>query len=272
MHLMRNASVVSARRHESTQDRVNRRIYHAPGVARYYYLTTLDAAETAALLKYQPACAGRDVLDLGVGTGRTTSYLAPLSRRYVCVDASPVMVDHLRAQQPDLSIELADMRDLSRFDDVSFDFALASCNLLAAVSHEHRLQVLSEIHRVLRPPGLLMFSSHNRRLRRVLSGPRLVRPRHPGPQALHVVRYFRSLVNHARIGKLRRVEDTYALLNDPGHDYAMLHYYIDRAGQREQLDHAGFHQLDVFDASGRSLCDNDDDSESPSLLYVAERV
>jgi hypothetical protein len=117
-----------------------------------------------------------------------------------------------------------------------------------------------------------MFSAHNRRWRWALSGPRLGRARNPASQAVLVWRYVRGLVNHARVRRFRRLEREYAVLNDSGHDYAALHYYIDRDTQRRQLEQAGFRLCEVFDVRGRSLHDGDDDSDSPSLMYVAERV
>jgi SAM-dependent methyltransferase len=253
----------------SPQDRVNQRIYQASNIARFYRSDQLDHAETMALLAYQPAFAGRDVLDLGVGTGRTSRFLAPLAGRYACLDSSAPMIQFLRERFPGLHASLADMRDLSGFATSSYDFVLASCNLIDAVSHDDRLRVLAEVRRVLRPEGTFMFSSHNRRLRTAQSGPRMVWDRNPVTQALQVLRFFRSWVNHARVGRLRRFEQDYALLNDPGHDYAALHYYVDRQTQRRQLDAAGFQLLDVFDSAGRRLAPGDDDQESPSLLYVA---
>jgi SAM-dependent methyltransferase len=255
----------------SDQDRLSHRIYNARHITRLYRSESLDAAETMALLAHQPAFAGRDVLDLGVGTGRTTRYLAPLARQYVCVDSSPQMVEHVRTHLPGIAVHLADVRRLSAFTGGSFDFVFAACNLIDAVSHDDRLQVLEEIRRVLRPSGVLGFSSHNRRFRSALSGPRLVRSHNPATQALHGLRYVRSLVNHVSVGRLRRIEETYALLNDPGHDYAVLHYYIDSDTQRAQLTAAGFQLLDIFDLSGRLLRNGDDDRESSSLFYVALR-
>jgi SAM-dependent methyltransferase len=256
----------------SAQDRVNQRIYQAPNIARFYQSDELDRAETMALLCYQPAFAGRDVLDLGVGAGRTSRFLAPLAARYACLDSSGPMIQYLRAQFPKLEASLADMRDLSAFAPSSFDFVLASCNLIDAVSHEDRLRVLAEVRRVLRPDGTFMFSSHNRRLRTAHSGPRMVWDRNLVTQALQAVRFIRSWINHARVGRLRRIEPDYALLNDPGHDYAALHYYIDRQTQRRQLHGTGFQLLDVFGGDGRRLAPEDDDQDSPSLLYVAKKT
>jgi SAM-dependent methyltransferase len=255
----------------STQDRVNQRIYHARNISRWYRSAALDYAETMALLRYQPAFAGREVLDLGVGTGRTTRYLAPLAQRYVCLDSSPPMVAYVRERWPGIDIHLADMRDLGAFASGSFDFVLASCNLIDAVSHEDRLRVLAEVRRVLRPGGIFVFTSHNRRLRTALSGPSLGRSLNPARQALFVWQYLRSLVNHARVRGLRRIEQDYALLNDSGHEYAALHYYVDRDTQRRQLDRAGFAVREILDAAGRLLGEGDDDGDSASLLYVAER-
>jgi SAM-dependent methyltransferase len=253
------------------QDQVNRYVYGAPSAVRHYRSSTLDAAETIALLLYQPAIAGQRVLDLGVGTGRTTSVLAALASHYVGLEFSPHMIDAFRRHHAGAEVLLGDMRDLSRFDVGSFDFVFASCNLVDAVSHTDRLRVFAEVRRVLRPRGLFMFSSHNRRFREALSGPILRWSRNPGTQVLHAWRYARSLVNHARVRHLRHVENGHAILNDPGHDYAALHYYVERETARAQMEFSGFHVLREFDLSGRTLEPDSDDRETSSVLYVAER-
>ncbi len=63
----------------SIQDAVNRRVYHATGVTRYYGDEKFETSEVTALLRYQTAFVGRDVLDIGVGTGRTSRCLATLA-------------------------------------------------------------------------------------------------------------------------------------------------------------------------------------------------
>jgi SAM-dependent methyltransferase len=255
----------------TAQDRLNLRIYHASNVTRAYRSEQLEPPETMALLRYQPAFAERDVLDLGVGTGRTTRYLAPLARTYVGIDSSPTMIEFMRRSFPGVDVRPGDLRDLSAFADHSFDFVFGPCNVIDAVSHADRLRVLAEVHRVLRPSAVFAFSSHNRRLRTALSGPRLHWAKNPGTQILHGVRYARSLINHARVSRLRRIEAEYALLNDEGHDYAVLHYYISRDTQRRQLEDAGFRVLDEFDAAGHVLHHDADDTVSPHVLYVAAR-
>jgi SAM-dependent methyltransferase len=253
------------------QDRISRSVYHAPDIARHYQSRSLSAAETAALLKYQSAFSGRDVLDIGVGTGRTSWYLAPLARRYLGVDYSPTMVSSFRAALPGIDVREADVRDLSELESGSFDFVLASCNVLDALSHLDRLSALREVRRLLRVGGLFVFSSHNRGVPAAFGPPRLAWSRNPVNQLMHLFVYLKRLVNHARLRRLRRSEAEYALLNDAAHDYSLLHYYIDRDSQRRQLEHTGLRLIDVFTASGRAADADEVDAQSSSLLYVCRR-
>ncbi len=253
----------------SIQDRVNRRIYLSPGVDSYYHDDQLDVAEGAALLKHQPAVAGRRVLDIGVGPGRTTRFLAPLASDYLGIDYSPIMVESFRRSFPAVAVACLDMRDLSSLAADSIDFVLASCNVIDAVSHQDRQQVLGEVRRVMCAGGIFMFSSHNRDFREAFRGPQLRWSRSPCNQALHLLRFIGQQLNHRSTGKLRQVEREYALLDDIGHDFQLLHYYIDCATQIEQLARNGFATLEVYGHCGRVLSGSESDLDSPSLLYVA---
>jgi SAM-dependent methyltransferase len=255
----------------ATQDSINRRVYHTEGVARLYANVDLEPPEALALLHVFAEFPHRDLLDLGVGAGRTARYLAQLVPHYECLDYSPVMLAYLRKTHPALSAHEGDMRNLSRFADQSFDVVFASCNLIDAVSHDDRLRVLAEVRRVLRPVGAFLFSSHNRNSVRALSGPRLELARNPFTQLRHLVRFLRQSVNHARTGKLRKLDGDYALLDDSGHDYSLLHYYIDRRTQRAQLERCGFELVYTISTTPRALADGDDDSQSPFLHYLARR-
>lgn len=249
---------------------LNRAVYHAPGVAQHYQSTSLERVEVAALIRHQPGFAGRRVLDLGVGTGRTIDFLRPLASRYVCLDYAPEMVEFVRSTRPDVEVHLADMRDLSQWPTETFDFVFGPNNVLDALSHDDRLRSLREVRRVLSSTGLLVFTSHNRQFRFAQSGPRLQYSRNPVTQLANIARYLRQQLNHRRLAPLRRFERDYALLNDNGHDYALLHYYVDRDIQRQQLEHAGFRLVEILDYSGRVLAEGGDDSSSPALMYVAE--
>jgi SAM-dependent methyltransferase len=248
---------------------LNRAVYSAPGVSEHYRHSLLDKVEAVALLRYQPSFAGRSVLDLGVGTGRTIDFLRPLASHYVCLDYSQEMVDFVRSTRPAVEVHFADMRDLSVWAARTFDFVFGTNNVLDALSHDDRLKTLREVRRVLSSNGIFMFSAHNRRHRDAQQGPRLEYSRNPVTQILNVARYMRRQVNHRRLSQMRRFERDYALLDDIGHDYSLLHYYIDRDAQIRQLQDAGFQFLEVFDTAGRTLEPESDDSLSPTLMYVA---
>jgi hypothetical protein len=89
--------------------------------------------------------------------------------------------------------------------------------------------------------------------------------------AVNTAKYVVSRWNHSHVAPLRRTTPEYALLNDPGHNYACLHYYTSRSVVEAQLDRCGLRLINAFDSRGEILKEGEDDSESPHLLYVAER-
>lgn len=138
-------------------------IYNAPSVAEYYaalqYLTPCERLLFDAYLK-----PGMAILDLGVGGGRTTPYLAAMAGRYLGVDYAPEMIAACRKKFPQLDFETADAADLSQFAASSFDAVVMAFNAMDyVVPDESRFRALREIHRILKPAGILIFSSHNPR-------------------------------------------------------------------------------------------------------------
>jgi SAM-dependent methyltransferase len=141
----------------------NRSVFSRPDVVSIYESSAkLELAEATFFDRY--VHKGAAVLDLGVGAGRTTGPLTSRARHYVALDYSPVMVDAARARHPHVDIRVGDAVDLSAFDDASFDAIVFSFNgfdYLHPVESRHRCLV--ECHRVLRPAGVLLFSSHHAR-------------------------------------------------------------------------------------------------------------
>jgi hypothetical protein len=124
---------------------------------------------------------------------------------------------------------------------------------------------------VLRPGGVLLFSSHNLACTRAKRAPTLEFRAHPRELARGVLEWLRQVRNHARIGPLREVHEDFAILNDIGHDFECLHYYVDSSHQCRQLEALGWEVLDVFDRDGKTGGPRDPHPESSSLLYVARR-
>lgn len=254
-----------------TQDWINRVVYHRKGVERSYTNRILNVAESMALLKYHDYFAGRAVLDIGVGTGRTTRYLYPLASKYVAIDYSPVMIDQMHEAMPEVPAFLCDARDLSMFQDEEFEFIFGSNNVVDALCHEDRLRCLREISRVLKPGGMFLFSSHNRDLAPHLRKPSITWSRNPVDSAIRVRNWLRSMANKARVEQYQREETDYALYCDSGHDYCCIHYYIDQRTQRRQLESMGFTVLEVLDPFGQTLQPDDRVPDSHWLMYVATR-
>ena len=107
-------------------DAVNQRWYARPqSVAAFAGDDRLEPALVRLFLDHHHRLAGRPVLDIGVGAGRTT-------------------------------------RDLSRFGPDRFHFVLFSYCGIGALAHDGRLALLREVRRVLHPDGRFAFSAHHR--------------------------------------------------------------------------------------------------------------
>ncbi|MGP0021542.1 MAG: methyltransferase domain-containing protein [Candidatus Sulfotelmatobacter sp.] len=153
----------------------NLQTYNAPEVAAHYAtLDYLTPCERVLFEIYIPA--GGAILDLGVGGGRTTSYLAKRASRYVGVDYAPAMVKACEAKFPGLEFQVADAANLSLFPDASFDAVVFAFNGIDYVLPEQsRQSCFAQVHRVLKANGIFIFSSHNARA--VLVRPRWNRMR-----------------------------------------------------------------------------------------------
>jgi SAM-dependent methyltransferase len=143
-----------------TQDS-NLEAYNSPELTSHYsslnYLTPCER-----LLFDQYLTPGSSILDLGVGGGRTTSYLSSVAGRYVGADYAPEMINICQKKFPDLEFETADAADLSIFAKSTFDAVVMAFNGIDCIfPDEARYQAFREIHRVLKPKGVLIFSSHN---------------------------------------------------------------------------------------------------------------
>jgi malonyl-CoA O-methyltransferase len=106
------------------------------------------------------------ILDAGCGTGNA---LAPLARRYpkariIALDIALRMVERARARIPKWRQLLGQLAPAVLCADIeSLPFAAASCDMiwsnLALQWADDPARVFAEMHRVLAPGGLLMFST-----------------------------------------------------------------------------------------------------------------
>lgn len=123
------------------------------------YHDLIDELEMGFL---RPYATGREVLEVGCGTGLLLETIAGFASRAVGVDLSPGMLERARARN--LEVEEASATSLP-FDDASFD-VVCSFKVLAHVREIQ--QAMTEMLRVTRPGGTLVLEFYNRRSLRTL--------------------------------------------------------------------------------------------------------
>ena len=250
--------------------RSNQQAFTQPGAAEWYATQNLWPAEAIVLLKYRDAFLGRRVLDLGVGSGRTTRYLLPFAGRYGAIDRSPAMLQRLREDFPGADAQDGDVRTIANFPGESFDFVIASCALLDALTHEDRLRALAAIRARMAPGALFYFSAHNRDGVKASNGPELPRLnwRNPPATARQLARHVISRANVRRLRHLRVDTREYGLLSDMGHNWSLVLYHMSAPAQLGQITAAGFELVDAFTDSGEAVDPSQPETQSPMLHYV----
>jgi ubiquinone/menaquinone biosynthesis C-methylase UbiE len=217
-------------------------------VRKYRRSRQLFPTETVVLARYGEQLRDMDVLDLGIGGGRTTHFLAGKCGSYLGTDFSPSMVEVCRtayADRPNSSFSVLDARHLDSIADGVYDAVIFSYNGIDCLSIEDRGLAIKEIRRVLRPGGTFLFSSHNLNwLEGVMNatGFSLSSVLAKGRRAL-IKRYSPHLSELA--------EQSHAVANDGAHG-GMDQVYIRPAVQIDQLLGAGFRDVEVFSAGGRT--------------------
>ena len=101
---------------------------------------------------------GRDVLDLGCGTGRHAAWIARAGARVTAVDFSPGMLEQARRNVSPGAVRFLvhDLHEPLPFGDSSFDAVVSGLVL------EHLRELdgfFAEAHRVLRPAGRAVVSA-----------------------------------------------------------------------------------------------------------------
>lgn len=243
----------------------------------------LDRGEAAALVAAAGVSRGTPVLDVGVGSGRTTAMLRLMSESYVAIDYAPTMVDAFRRNFPNVQAYVADARNLEKFADGEFGLIVFSNNGIDTVTHDERGRVLAESHRVLGASGMVVFSTLNR------NGPsfgetpfQLSRPTQPftfspkravtaaGRRLLDPAGVVRSVRNWWS-GRTR-VDDrgTWATAPLAAHDFAPFMHFTTVSDVRALVTEAGFTIVEIFADDG-SIVEPDAVTSSADNFTVVAR-
>jgi ubiquinone/menaquinone biosynthesis C-methylase UbiE len=244
----------------------------ADAVADTQWLTRLFASEQAIIQRLEPWLAGKRMLDVGVGSGRTTQYFAPLVRTYVGVDYSAPMIESCTAvlgqRFSNVRLSVADARDLNEFSEDSFDLVLFSFLGLDCIGHAERLKALSEFRRVCASDGFVCFSAHN--IYGLGKQFRFRREASTGPRAFARELIFQAALRLLNDRSQEIARKSHSLVRDGALGFRIYLYYVRPSEQIAQLHSAGFSDVEIYGEDGRRIaCEEADQARDLSLYYLA---
>ena len=238
----------------------------------------IDPAERILLNRIADEVRSQPILDIGVGGGRTSWILRLLSADYTAVDYSAEMVDACRSEYAGLDVRECDARDLSMFGDEMFSLVLFSFNGIDVLDHEGRLRALKEIHRVLRPQGLFLYSTLNKNGREYGQRPwqvslqqqkkptRLVKFALIFPSSLP--RYWRTYRNWWQRRQYAEDHGSWAVCTASPYEFQLVAHWTLPSTEREVLDSTGFSVEETLSVDGGPVVD---DSAAPNYFYELAR-
>jgi ubiquinone/menaquinone biosynthesis C-methylase UbiE len=212
------------------------------------YSKNLQPPEKSIFSLLSPHLEQMQMLDIGVGGGRTTPYFASRVKNYYAIDFSSGMINACKKkfnyEFPNANFEKRDVRNLAHYPDSFFDFVLFSFNGLDNISNDERSNVLSEIRRIVRPGGYFCFSSHNlQNLPEFFS----IRFR------WHPLKFIKSVINRKKLieqnqEQISMIEKAdYLMIYDNVYDFGLYTYYSRPSFQIKQLKNNGFNKIRLFD-------------------------
>lgn len=116
------------------------------------YHAMIDDLEVSITERY---AAGKDLLEVGCGTGLLLERFRSFTRSSMGIDLSPRMLDHARARGLDVREGSATKLP---FEDASFD---VTCSFKVLAHVEDIGRALSEMARVTRPGGVILAELYN---------------------------------------------------------------------------------------------------------------
>ena len=227
-------------------------------VKSYAGFEHLFPAETEIFARYPRQFSGA-VLDIAIGAGRTTRVLAAQAERYVGFDFSAGMVAVAKSYFPEADLRQLDMREAPvAFAGQRFDAILISYNGIDYISWDDRNTLLAALREMLKPNGVLAFSTHDLDTVNENRGFRIrddLRPNwrdlrsNPitGAKKLAKLPFWmaRAFPNYLKHRSLERIFDGFAYVNDSGENYGLLTCYVSTARQIGVLEAAGYRDIAV---------------------------
>jgi SAM-dependent methyltransferase len=201
------------------------------------------------------------MLDIGVGTGRTSYTFASIVNDYIGIDYSKKMIERCKdiiGENEAVRFDFQCATDLSKYYDRKFDFVLFSMNGICSVGHNERVKIISEVYNVMEDDGLFFFSTHSLHAFPCHFPFHIRLPKFSKKQPFHwLYQSIKLYTRRNRINKIYRnvnkkeiCNKPWAILTTGDHDFKMQIYYIKPDYQVKQLKEAGFEVVAVYDENG----------------------
>lgn len=241
----------------------NMNVFASPRIATWYMDHALDSAEKKLLIDWEIDYAGKRVLDLGVGTGRTTAVLASCAAHYVGVEISDAMLETAREHFPRVDLRRLDIRDIGQLPGASQDYILASFAVLDVFEHEERRAVIAAARELSRPRGLFVFSFHNLCWRLAGKPPQTPSSLNPVRWARDLRQYVIGMRNYLALASLEHRGEDHAMLRDMAHQWSGVFHYATPQAQIAEVEALGFEVTAMIGANGREMARDETGIDDP---------
>ena len=234
--------------------------YSDPYTVDGYRSLYIELPELRILHSLRDQLRDMEMLDIGVGAGRSSVFFAPFVKRYVGVDIAEGMVKACRERFALLGtpaeFRVADAADLRDFADNSFDFVLFSFNGIDCLNATQREPCLREIRRVLRSGGRFVFSSHNQRVVESYYHPHSKKT--AAERKKERERIARIKANNDELATLLTQEQISFWDGEYADNPNLRHIYVRPEFQVRELERLGFAEIEVISQqTGRTLVGED---------------
>lgn len=193
------------------------------------------------------------MLDIGVGTGRTTEQFLGIFKKYIGIDYAQEMITFCKKKykkSKNILFNKEDARNLKSIDSNSIDFTFFSFNGIDCVNYSDRIKILNEIIRVGKNDSYFAFSTHN-----FYNIPHLFKFQTPKNPFKWINEYKRhkGVKKYNSYKEIISKENYAEVIDGDKNNFNYKYIYIKPKYQIETLNKIGFINIEAFNLSGEII-------------------